>query len=105
MTQAIGLDTLTPFVGRPFMIVAASGTGFAVTLVQATGHRVFDFPGRVRDPFQLRFKSIEHSVGCFLAQQTYVVRHDTLGAMELFLVPIGPPKDGSGGILYQSVFT
>jgi hypothetical protein len=105
MSCAFVLEAFTPFIGQPFAIVDGAGRPFPVTLAEATGRPVFDFPGRVRDPFQLQFKSEEHSVRGFLPQQTYIVTHDTLGSMELFLVPIGPPRDGSPGFLYQSVFT
>lgn len=105
MNTVLSLEMFTPLMGQRFLIVDDAGTEYPVMLASASGSRTVDFPGRVRDPFQLQFRSEDHSVHGFLAQQTYVVKHGTLGVLEMFLVPIGPPKDGSGGFLYQSVFT
>jgi hypothetical protein len=40
--------------------------------------------------------------GPFLPQATYALQHAALGAIELFLVPLGP---GDGGNTYEAVFT
>ena len=49
--------------------------------------------------FALTFRS---PPGPFLAQATYPLTHPALGALDLFLVPLGP-KDGAN--LYEAVFT
>ena len=51
---------------------------------------VCDYPGRVREiPFILSFRA-----KCALPQGQYRLRHETLGDLELFLVPNGPKPDG-----------
>jgi hypothetical protein len=105
MTETLSLSTFAPHVGESFTLVDDAGNRFAVTLAEATEGRITDYPGRTRDPFQIQFKSDEHSTRAFLPQQVYTVTHETLGPMPIFLVPIGPPRNGSGGFLYQAVFS
>ena len=52
-----------------------------------------------RDPFSILFY-IQHQEP--LLQQTYQVSHPSLGAIDIFLVPLGPKSDG---ISYEAVFT
>ena len=54
---------------------------------------------RAREAFSLVFVGPGRFV---LPQRTYRVEHETLGDMDLFLVPIGP--DGAG-MRYEAVFT
>ena len=39
----------------------------------------------------------------YLPQRTYRVEHDTIGAMSIFLVPIGPTPDATA-MRYQAIF-
>ena len=55
--------------------------------------------GRAGGAFSLRLTT---AGGAWLPQATYLVEHPTLGAMEIFLVPIGPESGGNG---YQAIFT
>jgi hypothetical protein len=55
--------------------------------------------GRAGGAFSLIFVAPK---GPWLPQAIYPVRHPVLGAMEIFLVPVGPRQDGNA---YQSVFT
>jgi Domain of unknown function (DUF6916) len=55
--------------------------------------------GRAGGAFSLIFIAPK---GPWLPQAIYPVTHPALGAMEIFLVPVGPMQDGNG---YQSVFT
>lgn len=52
-----------------------------------------------REPFALEFSGPREPL---LEQRIYRLRHDVLGALEVFLVPIG--YDDAGGVRYQSVF-
>ena len=51
-----------------------------------------------RAPFSLLFRGPE---GMELPQGVYKVAHDDLGDGEIFLVPLGPGKEG---VLYEAVF-
>lgn len=54
--------------------------------------------GRPRRQFSLDFRGPRDPV---LAQATYAVRHDELGTLELFLVPVGRDEDGTS---YEAAF-
>jgi hypothetical protein len=51
-------------------------------------------------PFSLLFLA---SGGEFVPQGTFSVRHEELGELAIFLVPLGP-QDG-GGMVYEAVFS
>jgi hypothetical protein len=55
--------------------------------------------GRPGGAFSLLFVA---PPGPVLPQQIYCLSHPVLGAMDLFLVPVGPAPGGNG---YQAVFT
>ena len=52
-----------------------------------------------RKPFSLVFRGPKESD---LQQQIYKMEHDKLGTLEIFLVPIGPDKEGK---CYEAIFT
>jgi hypothetical protein len=54
-----------------------------------------------RLPFSLIFRSAEPGA---LPQRIYRVEHPALGALEIFLVPLGAEPSGSG-MRYEAVFT
>ncbi|HYA37228.1 MAG TPA: hypothetical protein VEI74_03015 [Candidatus Methylomirabilis sp.] len=80
-----------------FRIYADAGS-FDVELIQAEvlGSR-HDGPGR-RVPFSLVFRGPLEPV---LPQRIYRLEHGGLGTLEIFLVPLGPDKDG---MRYEAVF-
>ena len=51
-----------------------------------------------RAPFSLTFRSASQVV---LPQKTYVLRNAGMGALQIFLVPVGRDREG---VLYQAVF-
>lgn len=55
--------------------------------------------GRAGGAFALSFVA---PAGPWLPQGIYPVRHPSLGAMDIFLVPVGPVPDGNG---YHATFT
>lgn len=92
------LEDFIPCLGQEFSIDV-----LRIRLVEATRLHPTS-QARATSAFQLQFHCPDHSVACFLRQRIYTVTHERLGQMEIFLVPIGPPRDGSGGFLYQAVF-
>lgn len=52
-----------------------------------------------RQPFSLTFRGPSNPV---LAQRIYALENETLGTLEIFLVPIGPDKQG---MQYEAVFS
>ena len=53
-----------------------------------------------RDPFSLIFRGPGKVV---FPQRIYRLHGDSLGTLEIFLVPIGPDGDGAG-MLYEAIF-
>ena len=74
-------------------------TSVELTLTEATKQVVRPFPGMVREPFSLIFRSSSQVV---LPQRMYPFRHEAMGKIDLFIVPIA--RDVRG-VVYQAVFT
>ncbi|PZO08168.1 MAG: hypothetical protein DCF27_08990 [Lysobacteraceae bacterium] len=55
-------------------------------------------PNALRAPFSLLFRN---SAALLFPQQTYRMRHDRVGGVDIFLVPIARERDG---FLYQAIF-
>jgi hypothetical protein len=51
------------------------------------------------EPFALLFAGPEQPL---LEQRTYRLEHPVLGALDIFLVPVGP--DAAGALCYEAVF-
>ena len=69
-----------------------------LTLTEAEKQPVRPFPGMAREPFSLTFRSDTQAV---LPQQMYTLSHPAMGAVEIFLVPIG--RDPAG-VRYQAIY-
>ncbi|HEY2248759.1 MAG TPA: hypothetical protein VGH70_15050 [Bradyrhizobium sp.] len=92
---ALGIDDFRPHLGSQFDLQAASGTvAMKLSRVDPAGES-----GRKGGAFSLIFGAPR---GPWLPQAIYPVSHPALGAMEIFLVPVGPLEGGNG---YQAVFT
>ena len=76
--------------------ITHEGTDHAVQLIEAKKFASGAEGDRV--PFSLLFRGPE---GMDLPQAIYQVAHDKLGDGEIFLVPLGPGKEG---MLYEAVF-
>ena len=60
--------------------------------------------GHARAPFVLLFRG---PAGAALPQRIYALQHEELGAVELFLVPVGregDSRDATRPVLYEAVF-
>jgi uncharacterized protein DUF6916 len=73
-------------------------TTVELTLTEATRQMVRPFPGMMREPFSLIFRSSSQVV---LPQRMYPLRHQALGKLDMFLVPIGRDMHG---VVYQAVY-
>jgi hypothetical protein len=82
-----------PYVGQPFAVLPAGLDQIDLELVSVTEST----PGR--RPFALLFRGPASDI--YLRQQTHRLEHPQLGALELFLVPIGP-EDGC--MRYEAIF-
>jgi hypothetical protein len=91
--------TFARHVGEAFTLRLAEHRAVEVDLIEAPTRR---WPGSpVTDtgrPFALVFRSRGPAP---LPQRIYRLEHPTLGALELFLVPLGPE---GGGMRFEAVF-
>lgn len=70
-----------------------------LTLVEAKPIAAQPFPGMLREPFSLIFRAASQVV---LPQKLYRLTNPAMGALDIFLVPVGRDREG---ILYQAVFS
>ena len=93
------IETFAPHLDSEFRLEAPPPDGSIVlrlTEVTALGHQ----PNAPRvEPFSLQFSGPPQP---FLEQRMYRIEHDALGALDIFLVPIG--YDRAGSIRYEAVF-
>lgn len=81
-----------------FVVSDVAGRSLPLTLAEAKPlPERLSLPG-IRAPFSLIFRGEETGV---LEQRLYRVVHDSLGELDLFLVPVG--KDAQG-VSYQALF-
>jgi hypothetical protein len=83
-------------VGQVWVIDEAAAPPIELTLIEVQALR--NYAKLAREPFSLLFTTRGDFV---LPQRIYGLRHAKLGAMELFLVPVG--REG-GVTTYQSLF-
>ena len=92
---SVTADDFEPHKDQTFKLAAASGeVELKLVDVQRLGHAHRD-----GGAFSLQFRS---AAGPILPQSIYPLHHPTLGALELFIVPLGP-KDGANR--YEVIFT
>ena len=79
--------------------VALDPVSFALELVSVEPTSSPGGEGK-RQPFSLVFSGLSDEL---LSQRLYPLRHEELGTLEIFLVPIGPGADGK--LRYEAVFS
>jgi hypothetical protein len=96
------VDDFTPAVGQRFVIAFDDIGKIELELTEAQTHER-DAPARddagTRSPFSAVFRGPADPI---LPQRVYRVEHDSLGPLEIFIVPIG--RDASG-TAYEAVFS
>lgn len=95
----------TPYLNQPFRLVGAgtlpdgdASGPIELELVHVVRQEEEGWPG-ARRPFSLLFRGPLSDY--YLLQRIYRLEHDRLGAMEIFLVPLGPER---GRMRYEAVF-
>jgi hypothetical protein len=85
-------------VGQPFAIDEPDAPAIELTLIKAEPLPTYNLPPVSRAPFSLIFTTTGDLV---LMQRLYALRHAALGALPIFLVPIGKQGDT---VSYQAIF-
>jgi hypothetical protein len=92
------LEIFSPAVGETFTVGGEGGAKVDLILVEATALGTAPAPNAPRTPFSLLF----HGPGePFLPQATYRFEHPSLGAMGIFIVPLGSDEHGTA---YEASF-
>lgn len=89
-------ETFAPHLGSRFAIALGDGV-LELELCAVDALRAA--PGAPRAPFALRFRT--PAATGYLPQRIYTLAHPVLGALEIFLVPLGAD---AGGMRYEAVF-
>lgn len=93
MSVPLTPESYLPHIGQDFVHAAADGVAHRFTLT--TVDRRIDTPGQLC--FSLLFQAADDQ----LPQAIYPLSHPTLGAFDLFLVPL---QQRRGAFLYEAVF-
>ncbi|MEO8493743.1 MAG: hypothetical protein ABI614_01630 [Planctomycetota bacterium] len=97
------LGTFSKHLGDEFHI-QLSGQVRAVKLIEAeAAESQGAAPAQSAKSFSLLFHDRAATVRSFVLQGIYRFDHPELGTLELFMVPVGPDKQGQG-ICYQVIF-
>lgn len=99
-------NAFAPHIGESFSAITFEGVTVPLELIEATPAKLQPNDGRVlgkagfvrHDPFALLFRGPREA---FLLQGIYTFTHDTMGAFEMSIVPVGP---GDTGWLYEAVY-
>ena len=98
MLEFLTAGDFRPRVGDAYRLAPLDGDPVDAVLATVTEHD--SRPDDKRAPFSFAFRT---PMATTLGQGTYRVEHADAGALELFLVPIGPDAE-AGGMLYEAVF-
>jgi hypothetical protein len=95
--RILTFEAFSPHLNSTFAL-GVGETTLEVTLTQATKQPVRPFPGMMREPFSLFFRS---GTPVVLPQRIYPFTHEALGKLDIFVVPVGRDPQG---VVYQAVF-
>jgi hypothetical protein len=93
----LSLETFAAVVRESFDL-AIGENNLPLTLVEVQPLPVSPYPGMIRAPFSLIFRTASQVV---LPQKIYGLKNASLGRLEIFLVPVARDREG---VLYQAVF-
>lgn len=94
MLEWVTLDSFVRALNTSFRLNSTSSQPLKLLLIEATD--LTSFPRS--EAFSIVFRGPQRP---FLPQAIYKLDHDSLGSLELFLVPIGPDEEG---MRYEAIF-
>lgn len=96
-------ESFLSHLGTEFALRLGPAAALPLTLIEARALGAAPRPRpdgtRPRQPFALLFRGPRQPV---LPQRTYRLEHAAMGALELFIVPVGPDE---AGLCYEAIFT
>ena len=95
--QLLTFESFAPHLNSNFSLKLGESS-VDLTLTQATKQPLRPYPGMMREPFSLYFRSASQVV---LPQRIYPFDHDGMGRLEIFIVPVAREPQG---IVYEAVF-
>jgi hypothetical protein len=98
MFRTLSFDDFGGLVGAAFVVCDDGAPPLVLTLAEATPLAAHGRRDGGRAPFSLIFVG---SADFLLPQQMYRLRHDELGEVVIFLVPVGRDEQG---VSYQALF-
>ena len=101
MLDRLRASDFCPFLNEKFLIQTGSNGLLELELIEVTefgSTSAGDGDTSNRRPFSIVFRGPEDSI---LPQHTYEFEHDRIGTFGLFIVPIGPDREG---FRYEAVF-
>ena len=85
------ISDFLPRLHQMFEITLESGESYSLELIEVRD--LGEAPSaEFRKPFALTLRNPDRTA--YLPQRTYYLEHEQLGAMELFIVPLGPDASG-----------
>ena len=99
MLDKLKSTDFSPYLGQTFHVSFESESLPSVELIEVTELSSERGESGQRRPFSLVFRGPQTPI---LRQRIYEIEHQEMGALGLFLVPIGPDEKG---MRYESVFT
>ncbi|HEY3343857.1 MAG TPA: hypothetical protein VGJ97_02950 [Anaerolineaceae bacterium] len=99
MLDKLTAADFTPYLNQFFKIHLESAETYALELISVQEQGNAYRPGG-RRPFSLTFSNPRKD--SFLAQGTYRLEHGQIGALDIFLVPLGPNQSG---MRYEAIFS
>lgn len=96
---ALTLEGFQSHLEQLFHVDRAPGPPLALRLLEVRPRGAFDPEFQRRQAFSLVFRGPPEPL---LVQRIYALHHPDLGALAIFLVPLGPDREG---MRYEAVFT
>lgn len=91
------ISDFKPFLDQTFKVQFENDKILDAVLIDVTEHQ--PVKGIKRVPFTLIFRTNQKEA--YYIQSTYILIHPDHGSIPIFLIPIGPDKDG---MKYQAIF-
>ena len=97
MLEKLSAEDFAPFLKEKFLINFSHSEPSPVYLIEINEKKSTS-PGSRRQPFSIIFRAAKDMIW---PQGIYKIKHEKLGVLDLFLVPVGPDQEG---MCYEAVF-